>query len=141
MSEERSDKYNRILTLVDDLKTNSGVLVNQKVELAKAELDEKIEAQMQRLGAMAGGTVLAHIAVLFAAATVAAFTYYGLVSAEMSHMLAGAVAPLITSIILGIAAVITIRTAKSKLEDFDQTLKRTKRDLKEDKEWIRKHAS
>lgn len=130
-----------LVGLVKDLRDEVTLLLRQEVELAKREMQEKIDEAKRNTIAMAVGALLAlagGLLVLLAASNglTAAFVEMG-----MDGTIAVWLAPLILGIAVAIAGYLMIRTGRERLES--QTIKpeKTLDSLEETGRWAKERVS
>lgn len=114
-------------TLFGELSQKASILVRQEVQLAKAEIAQKIGKASKHVALIAGGGLLGYAGLL---ALVAALIL-GL-STWMDPWLA---AFLVGALFVGIAAVLIV-TGLNGLQEIDPVPQQTIATLKEDKEWL-----
>ncbi len=113
--------------LFSELSQGTSTLVRQEVELAKAEVTQKISKASRNLAFITGGGLIGYIGAM---ALVAALIM-GL-STWMAPWLA---AFLVGAVLVAIAAALII-SGLNGLQAIDPTPRRTVASLKEDKEWL-----
>jgi uncharacterized membrane protein YqjE len=122
--------------LIKELTSETSTLLRQEVELAKAEMSEKVSRVGTNLAAVGVGGA---VALLGAMALVAAATL-GLVSLFdnfMSPEVAVWVAPLLVGAVLAGIGYAMIKKAMTTLRQESITPKKTTQTLQENKEWLK----
>jgi hypothetical protein len=122
--------------LLRDLSTETGDLLRQEVELAKAEISEKAARVGTDVGAAALGGALAFaggLALLFAAIT--GFT--ALLDTFLPLGVAAWLAPLIVGAVLVLMGYGRIKTAIGDLKTASLAPRQTTRSLQENKQWLK----
>lgn len=118
--------------LITSLARDAGQLLRQEVELARAELGEKVDQVRKASGEVAGGAAIAHAGLLFL--LLAAFLGLDLVVQEpwLSALIVGGVVTLI-----GLAL---LAAARRNLKATSLKLEKSARSLEEDAELARDEA-
>jgi uncharacterized membrane protein len=130
-------QHRPLTELVRELRDETTDLVRSEVKLAKLEIGEKVSRiSRNSIYAIVGGVIAsaALVILLFAAA---AGTYAALVQlADMSHMMAGWLAPLAVGLLGAIIGYIFIHKGLHTITSERMVPERTADSLREDKEWL-----
>lgn len=118
--------------LISDLTQNASLLARQEVQLAKVEMQQKVNDAKGEVAAIAAGAVLAHAALL---ALVAA-AVFGL-GLFMDMWLAA----LIVGLVVGVIGGLLIWKGVSALKEMTPVPEQTLATLEEDKEWLSRQLS
>lgn len=112
------DTQRSVPDLLGDLVNQGTTLVRQEVQLARAELNEKVSSTGSAIGAMAmGGILLLAALVILLQAAVAALVEYAGLSAT--------VAALIVGVVVGLAGYIALQGAMKRLKNVSLVPHRT----------------
>lgn len=126
--------------LLRDLAESARNLARDEVQLAKAEVGEKVRDTARHLVPIAAGALLALVAV-FMLATAAATGLTSLLAQVMSMGVAVWLSPLLLAIALGAGAWLLVQRGKKGLQQQSLVPEKTKESLREDKEWIKEKLS
>ena len=126
--------------LLRDLAESARNLARDEVQLAKAEVSEKVREAVRHLVPIAAGAVLALVAV-FMLATAASAGLTSLLAQVMSLGVAVWLAPLLLAVALGAGAWLLVQRGKKGLQQQSLAPERTKESLREGKEWIKEKLS
>ena len=133
------DETRSITDLVRELSTESGDLFRQEIELAKAEMREKMNVFTRGAVSMGvGGAVLFCALLCGLAFADAGLTV--LLAQGMSLAIAVWLAPLILMFALGGAGWVMIQGARKRMADEGLAMRRTAATLKADKRWAQEKA-
>lgn len=128
----RPPEERTIAELVGDLAQETGTLVRQEVRLATTEMTDKARFAAKQAAVMAGGGVLAVLALL----TLLAALVLGI--GEFIALWASA---LIVGIVLAIAALAMSMVGLQEIKKLDVKPKQTVRELKETKSWVQQQVA
>lgn len=118
--------------LFSQLSADTGLLVRQEVELAKAEMAQKARAGGKQAGLAAFGGALAYVGL---------FAIVAAVIALLAQLLPLWLASLIVGVVVAAAGVLLARNAAGNLAKIDLAPVMTVRSLKENKEWLQSKLS
>jgi hypothetical protein len=121
--------------LLKELSTDGRTLVRQEVELAKAELNQKLQVYTANLAGMAVGGALLLVALM----AVASAVIYGLIvlfDQFLPFDIAVWLAPLLLGAVMGAIGWSRISRSKQALASESVVPRRTIATLREDKDWV-----
>jgi hypothetical protein len=118
--------------LFSKLSADTGLLVRQEVELAKAEMAEKARAGAKQAGLAAFGGALAYVGL---------FAIVAAIIALLAQVLPLWLAALIVGVVVVAAGALLARNAAGNLAKIDLAPAMTVRSLKENKEWLQTKLS
>jgi len=121
--------------LLKELSTEGRTLVRQEVELAKAELNQKLEVYTSNIMSMAVGGALLLVAVM----AVASAVIYGLIvlfDQFLPFSVAVWLAPLLLGAVMAAIGWSKIKSARQALSSESLVPRRTVETLREDRDWV-----
>jgi uncharacterized membrane protein YqjE len=121
--------------LLKELSTEGRTLVRQEVELARAELSEKVQVYTDNVMAMAVAGALLLIALL-AVSTAVVYGLIVLFDQFLPFGIAVWLAPLLLGVVLGAIGWGRFKQAKARLARESVIPQRTVATLREDKDWV-----
>jgi hypothetical protein len=127
-------------SLLKELSSESGTLVRQEVALAKAELAEKAGVMGRNLAAVVVGAVVATAGAMLLLFGLAITLYFGLRAVGLSDWLAGILAFPVFGAVIALVGYVMIRKGLNTLKTTSPVPEQTVQSLKEDKQWLTKHA-
>lgn len=126
-----------LTNLIKELRDETTTLMRQEVALAKTEMSEKMSRISRNATYLAIGGGIAYAGLLLLIMAAAAGLYVGLVAADVSHMTAGWLAPVIVGAIVAIIGYVFLQKGLSTLKHESLIPERTKESLQQDKEWVK----
>ncbi|MDB5414181.1 MAG: hypothetical protein JWR10_2516 [Rubritepida sp.] len=124
------DSQRSVPDLLSDLVTQATTLMRQEVQLARAEIGEKVSSVGAAIGAMAvGGILLLAALIILLQAAVAALVEYGGLRAT--------IAALIVGVVVAVVGYIALHGAMTKLKTASLTPHRTAAQFSRDAEVIK----
>jgi len=112
--------------LFSSLSKDTTTLLRQEIELAKAEVSEKVTEAGKSVTALAVGGMIAYAALILILAAVAI---------GLSQVMSPWLATLIVGVVVAIIGLILVQRGLSTLKHLSFVPKKTLETLKEDKEW------
>lgn len=135
--ERRVAEYRPLTELFRELRDETTDLVRNEVKLAKIELGEKLSRVGRNSAYTAVGGVVAGASLVILMFAAAAGVYAALVeAADLAHMTAGWLAPLIVGAVGALVGYILIHKGVHTISSESVVPERTVDSLREDKEWI-----
>lgn len=132
----RRTEHRPLTELVRELRDETTDLVRNEVKLAKIEISEKVSRVGRNSAYTAIGGVITSAALVILMFAAAAGVYVALVeAADLSHMTAGWLAPLIVGGLGALIGYVLIHKGISSISSESMVPERTVESLREDKEW------
>jgi xanthine/uracil permease len=127
-------------TLLKDLSDETRTLLRQEVELAKAEISEKVSVMGRNVAYIAIGGLVALVGLLpiVAAACIGMIV---LLDNFMNDSIAAWLGPLIVGVVLGLIGYALIQKALSTLKRESFVPRKTMNSLRENTEWLKDHMT
>jgi hypothetical protein len=133
----RRHEHRSLIDLVRELRDETTDLVRSEVKLAKTEVSEKVARVGRNSVYITIGSVIASAALVVLMLAGAAGAYAALVEfADMSHMVAGWLGPLLVGLLGAVIGYIFIQKGISTIKSEGVAPERTAESLREDKEWL-----
>lgn len=121
--------------LLKDLRDNTTALVREEVALAKTEIAENVKRTATNTGYLAGGGLVAFVALILLLMAVAKVVALIFIYMDMNRTLAEVLGYAGVATAVGLTAAVLIAKALQTLKDQPLLPKQTIETLKEDKEW------
>lgn len=125
-----------VADLVRDLRDEATLLARQQVELAKAEMTEKFSKWARNAAYIAVGGFIAYAGFLFLLLAATFGVLFGLIEGGMADVHALWVAPLLVGVVVAVVGYIFVQKGISTLKRASAIPQRTRRTLREDKQWL-----
>lgn len=139
--DHRHDGEASLTDLLKELRDEGTALFRQEVQLAKQELSEKAGRVGRNVGYLVAGSMVAYAGVVVILLALSALLYMGLVAADLSHMTAGWLAPLIVGAVVALIGFGMVKKAQHTLSEETAVPERTRDSLLEDKQWIQEKVT
>ena len=136
-----TDDNRSVGSLLRDLRDETTLLLRQEVALAKTELSEKAARYGRNAGYLAVGGVVAFAGVLFLLLALTVGLYAVLVALDVSHYVAGWLAPLIVGAAVTAIGYSLVQKAINAFKHESPVPERTKESLQENKQWLQHKVS
>jgi len=138
---DTTDDNRSIGSLLRDLRDETSLLLRQEVALAKTELSEKAARYGRNAGYLAAGGVVALAGVMFLLIALTVGLYALLVAANLSHYMAGWLAPLIVGAVVTAVGYSLVQKAISTFRHDSPVPEKTKESLQENTRWLQHKVS
>lgn len=136
---ERHDES--LTTLLKDLRDESTALLREEVALAKQEMSEKVSTVGNNAAQLVAGGLIAYAGAVVLFLALAVGVYGLLIAAEVSHMTAGWLAPLIVGGVLTALGYGMVKKAISTLQHTSATPERTVESVKHNAQWAKEKVT
>ena len=136
-----TDDNRSIGSLLRDLRDETTLLLRQEVALAKTEMSEKASRYGRNAGYLAVGGVVAFAGVLFLLLALTVGLYALLVAMDLSHYVAGWLAPLIVGAVVTAIGYSLVQKAITAFKHETPVPERTKESLEENTRWLQHKVS
>jgi hypothetical protein len=133
---QSTDHDQSIANLLKQLRDEGTTLFRQEILLAKQEMSEKVSTVGRNVAYLTAGGMVAYAGLVVVLLALSALLYAGLIAADLSHMTAGWLAPLIVGGIVALIGFFLVKKGQRALADEGFTPERTRQSLEEDKQWI-----
>ena len=129
MTEYRSTEEKSLGDLFGELSQETSTLIRQEVQLAKAEMSEKVSEIGKNVAILAVGGFLAYAGLLALIATLILI---------LAEVMAGWLAALLVTLVILIIGSVLIMKGLNDLKSINPAPEQTLETLKEDKEWVQR---
>jgi hypothetical protein len=141
-TDHRFDRPERsIVDLFKELRDETTLLVREEVTLAKTEMSEKVNRVARNTGYLAGGSLVAFAGAIVLLMAAAAGLYAGLVAMDVSHYVAGWLAPLIVGAVALAIGYAFLQKAITTLKNESVVPERTAKTIQDDTNWMKQKVS
>lgn len=129
-----------LASLVMDLRDEATNLIKNEIRLARAELTDKAQEVKKGVTSSVTGGAVVYAGVLMLLVAAAAGLYAIMVAMEVSHYVAGWLAPLIIGVITLLVGLGLLMAGKEKMSGEHLRPDRTQRSLEETRDWAERAA-
>lgn len=127
-------------TLLRDLTDESRTLLRQEIELAKAELSEKVSMIGRNVAYIAIGGFVAYVGV-WALAAAACVGLWAILNNFMDNEIAAWLGPLLVGVVIALVGYALIQKAIATLKRESLMPRKTIESLRENKEWLKEQIT
>lgn len=125
-----------ITSLLKELRDETTTLFRQEIALAKTEMSEKASKAGKNAASIGAGAAVMMAGALVLLLGVAALLYWAFVALDMSHYVAGWLAPLIVGGVTALIGYGMMQKGVSTLKRMSPVPEKTVDSIKEDKQWL-----
>ena len=127
--------------LLKDLRDETSTLVRQEMALAKTEMSEKAAKYGRNAGYLGAGAVLATAGLIVLLFGLSALLYVGLLELDLSHYVAGWLAPLIVGALAAALGYVLVQKAVHAFKHESPVPEKTVASVKENTQWLQRKAT
>jgi NADH:ubiquinone oxidoreductase subunit 6 (subunit J) len=138
---EHHDNGRSLTDLLKELRDETMRLFRQEVALAKTEISDKAATTGRNVGYLAAGGLVAYAGALVLLFACVVGLYAALVAADVSHMTAGWLSPLIVGGVVLAIGYALVQKAIATLKSESLTPERTVETIQENTNWIKEKVS
>ncbi len=130
-----------VIGLLRTLRDETTHLIRKEVDLAKAELSDKVTSSIYDTVTLIAGGLVALLGALFVLHAMSQGLMVGLIALGLGPEIAVWLAPLIVGLVIGAIGLIALAAAQARLKNRKYYPEETTQSMKEHKQWIEQKAT